>query len=75
MRLEMPEAHLTAPPATSLPWRRTAAGWTAGLYLVRIDLAKTYLKCELRRGTWTGGYGTDVRAKDMACSKWWANDA
>lgn len=38
--------------------------------LHRTRLAKTYLKCELRRSTWTGGGGTDVRAKDPACSFW-----
>jgi hypothetical protein len=39
-------------------------------FLVHKRLAKTYLKCELRRATWTGGGGTDVRARDPACSKW-----
>lgn len=39
-------------------------------HLTRVVFAKTYLKCGLRRATWTGSYGTDVRAKDSACSKW-----
>lgn len=39
-------------------------------HLFRNRMAKTYLKCELRRATWTGGQGTDVRARDAACAKW-----
>lgn len=38
--------------------------------LARVKLAKTYLKCGLVRKQWTGGPGTDVRAKDAACWKW-----
>lgn len=33
---------------------------------------RVFLKCALRKAQWTGGYGTDVRAKDPACSKWQA---
>jgi hypothetical protein len=33
-------------------------------------MASTYYKCELRRSTWTGGAGTDIKLKDPACSKW-----
>lgn len=29
-----------------------------------------FFKCDLRRATWTHGYGTDVRARDEACVKW-----
>lgn len=43
--------------------------------LTRIRLAKTYLKCLLREGTWTGGYGTDIRARDPSCHKWEAKSA
>jgi hypothetical protein len=32
--------------------------------------AKTYIKCLLMRAHWTGGAGTDVKARDAACSKW-----
>lgn len=39
-------------------------------HLARKHMARTYLKCGLMRSTWTGGPGTDVRAKDPACSKW-----
>ena len=39
-------------------------------HLVRKHMAKTYLKCGLMRGQWTGGGGTDVRARDPACKKW-----
>lgn len=38
--------------------------------LYRNRLSKTYLKCGLMRSYWTGGAGTDVRAKDAACSHW-----
>jgi hypothetical protein len=37
-------------------------------HLARHRMAKTYLKCDLIR--WTSGPGTDVRAKDPACSRW-----
>lgn len=30
---------------------------------------KSYLKCDLRRATWTGGEGTDILARTPACSK------
>jgi hypothetical protein len=39
-------------------------------HLARITYANTYLKCELSRPRWTGGPGTDVRAKDPSCEKW-----
>lgn len=39
-------------------------------HLARLEFAKTYLKCGLMRNRWTGGPGTDVRAKDPACWKW-----
>ena len=38
------------------------------VHLVRRQRAKTYLKCDLVK--WTSGAGTDVRAKDPACSRW-----
>lgn len=31
---------------------------------------KHYLKCELRKPSWTHGEGTDILAKSPACSKW-----
>lgn len=31
--------------------------------------AKSWIKCELRRATWTGGEGTDILARSPACSK------
>lgn len=37
---------------------------------VRRHYAKVYLKCDLTRANWTGGGGTDVRARDPACPKW-----
>lgn len=39
-------------------------------HLERVEFAKTYLKCGKMRAHWTGGPGTDVRAKDAACSNW-----
>jgi len=47
-------------------------GETCGtcLNLMRKHLSKTYLKCRRVHSRWTGGGGTDVRAKDPACSKW-----
>jgi hypothetical protein len=30
---------------------------------------KSWIKCELRRATWTGGEGTDILARSPACSK------
>ena len=31
--------------------------------------AKSWIKCELRRATWTNGEGTDILARSPACSK------
>lgn len=39
-------------------------------HLCRQRMAKTYLKCGLMRASWTGGPGTDIRAKDPACARW-----
>lgn len=39
-------------------------------HYTRVQHAKAYLKCGLRRANWTGGAGTDIRASDPACSKW-----
>ena len=30
---------------------------------------KSFLKCDLRRATWTSGEGTDILARTPACSK------
>lgn len=48
------------------------AGETCGscAHLVRKQVSKTYLKCELARGIWTGGRGSDVLARSPACGKW-----
>lgn len=42
--------------------------------LFRNRMAKTYLKCGLMRNFWTGGAGTDIRARDAACSQWAAKE-
>lgn len=36
--------------------------------------SKSWIKCELRRSTWTGGEGTDIKASSPACSKFEAKD-
>lgn len=41
-------------------------------HLSRIRKAKTYLKCALLRAHWTGGPGTDIRARTPACHFWTA---
>lgn len=38
--------------------------------LVRVEHARTYLKCGLNRAAWTGGRKTDVLANSPACSRW-----
>ena len=39
-------------------------------HLVRKRMGKTYLKCGLMTRYWTGGGGSDVRAKSPACRHW-----
>lgn len=55
-----------APPGTG------PKGETCGSckHLFRKRMAGTYLKCALMRAIWTGGGGTDVRARDEACQFW-----
>lgn len=31
---------------------------------------KSFLKCNLRKATWTSGEGTDILARTPACNKW-----
>lgn len=38
--------------------------------LCRNQMAKTYLKCGLMKQFWTGGPGTDIKARSPACSLW-----
>jgi hypothetical protein len=38
--------------------------------LFRNVQAKTYLKCEKTRSTWTGGRKTDVLSRSPACARW-----
>jgi hypothetical protein len=33
-------------------------------------MSKTYHKCGLNRGMWTGGRATDILTRSPACSKW-----
>jgi len=48
------------------------AGETCGSckHLYRNQMAKTYLKCGRAKAIWTGGRGSDVRARDAACEGW-----
>lgn len=64
-----PRGHV-APPGTG------PEGETCGSchHLFHNRLAKTYLKCSLNRGKWTGGGKTDVRARDHACREWKAKE-
>ncbi len=39
-------------------------------HLWRRVLSKTYMKCCLMKDNWTGGPGSDIRCKDLACSFW-----
>ncbi len=39
-------------------------------HICRKRMAKTYIKCALMEDRWTGGGGTDIKAKAPACSKW-----
>jgi len=52
------------------------AGETCGTckHMVRRHLAKTYLKCGKNEAAWTGGPGSDIRAKDPACKFWEPKD-
>jgi hypothetical protein len=65
--------------------RKTGHAWKPGTgphgetcasckHLVRKRMGKTYLKCGLMKAQWTGGYGTDVKARDPACKKWETNN-
>ena len=79
----MTEPLMLVPPqalrASTVPKRGHAArpgsgpeGETCGScahYTLR-QMSKTYRKCGLTKATWTGGPGSDIRAKDPACSKW-----
>ncbi len=38
--------------------------------LYRKQMSKTYLKCLLQQQCWTGGAGTDVKARSPACRFW-----
>ncbi len=38
-------------------------------HLARIEMAKTYFKCELNRAKWTHGRKTDVLKRALACAK------
>jgi len=39
-------------------------------FLVAKHMAKIYHKCALMRHCWSGGRGTDVLVKSLACSRW-----
>jgi hypothetical protein len=66
--------HPKKPKKTGHAWRPGTGpeGETCGSCknLYRNVMAKTYLKCALMREHWTGGGGTDVKARDPACKFW-----
>ena len=39
-------------------------------HIYRNQMSKVYLKCNLARHKWTGGGGSDIRARSPACQKW-----
>lgn len=39
-------------------------------HIYRNQQAKVYLKCSLMQRFWTGGEGTDIRARSPACRHW-----
>lgn len=43
-------------------------------HIMRKSMAKTYLKCGLMKPFWTGGPGSDIRAKSPACKQWEAGE-
>jgi hypothetical protein len=42
---------------------------TCAHYTLKV-MAKAYRKCGLMHAHWTGGPGTDIRARDPACRRW-----
>jgi hypothetical protein len=56
-----------APPGTG-PEGKTCRDCAHKLRLGNFG-GKSFLKCDLRRATWTGGEGTDILARSPACSK------
>lgn len=56
-----------------LPWDYEQTG--CDIEIDRGIGGKSYIKCELRRETWTHGEGTDILAGSPACSKWEAREA
>ena len=59
-------------PCTPAPIGSGPEGQTCGpcKHLYRHRMAKTYLKCDLMRRHWTGGAGTDIKARWPACRQW-----
>jgi hypothetical protein len=72
--MELPESALRRPEVrghAALPGTGPA-GETCGSchHCVRRGGRRTFPKCLLARGRWTGGKGSDIRRKDPACAKW-----
>jgi hypothetical protein len=57
-----------APPGTG-PEGEICKGCKHKLSMESNSGSKRFVKCELRRATWTHGEGTDIRASSPACSK------
>lgn len=57
-----------APPGTG-PTGETCRGCAHKHSMVSQGGTKRWIKCDLRRATWTSGPGTDILASSPACSK------
>lgn len=57
-----------APPGTG-PEGEPCKGCKHKLSMESNSGSKRFIKCELRRSTWTHGEGTDIRASSPACNK------
>lgn len=65
------ERHTTRPNGYAYPPGTGPAGETCRTcrHFARVWGGR-YFKCELLRGRWTHGTGTDIRAGSPACKKW-----
>lgn len=70
-----PKRKPTQPNGYAAPPGTGPQGETCGSckWLYRNHQSKTYLKCEKNRPFWTGGPGSDIRAKAPACREWGAD--
>lgn len=58
---------------TPMPSGTGPEGETCGTCRFKVyrgNVAGRYLKCELTQEHWTGGGGSDIKARWLACGKW-----